>query len=160
MGTIAVVIAMLMISVVNPMNVSAAKPVHANGAKPGSQTIAELAINNGNFTTLVAALGCTNLVPAVSGTNQLTVFAPTDAAFAKLGLNAANVCSVEGLSTILLYHVINGRQTSSSVLARNSYKTLSGSTLTKTEIANAGIVTTNISASNGVIHVIDSVLLP
>lgn len=150
----------LFLSLLLPMSASAMKPDFASAAKPGTSTIAEIAISNGNFTTLVAALSCTDLVPAVSGGKQLTVFAPTDAAFANIGLNAGNVCSTPNLANILLYHVINGRQTSNSVLARNSYKTLSGDILTKSEIANAGIAATNISARNGIIHVINSVLLP
>ncbi len=157
--TFAAVLA-LMLSLVLPLTASAMKPDFAMAAKPGSQTIADLAINDGNFDTLVAALACEGLVPAVSGGKQLTVFAPTDAAFAKLNLNPGNVCGVEGLSDILLYHVINGRQTSNSVLAKNSYNTLSGERLTKAQLQTAGIYATDLPAKNGVVHVINSVLLP
>lgn len=142
-----------------PIAVSAEKPSYAAASKPGDMNIAEVAISNGNFTTLVTALSCTDLVPAVTSGKQLTVFAPTDAAFAGIGLNADNVCDVEGLKGILLYHVINGRQTSSSVLARSSYRTLSGERLTRAEVAN-GLLAPNVSASNGVIHVMNTVLLP
>jgi uncharacterized surface protein with fasciclin (FAS1) repeats len=136
------------------------KSAAAMAAKPGTENIAEIAIANGSFTTLVTALSCTDLVSAVSGNRQLTVFAPTDAAFAKLGLNSNNVCSTPGLSNILLYHVMSGRHTSTSVLARDSYRMLNGSTLTQEKLGVAGIAIPNISASNGVIHAVNSVLLP
>lgn len=135
----------------------------ASALRRGNQTIAEIAISNGNFTTLVAALSCTGLVPAVSGTDQLTVFAPTDAAFAALGLDADNVCSAipqETLTTVLLFHVIEGRRNSTSVLAAPRYQTLAGIKLSRSQLAGAGIAVTDISASNGVVHVINSVLLP
>lgn len=151
---------LLLAALALPIRAAAMKPTFAAAAKPGDQTIAEIAVGNGNFTTLVAALSCTGLVPAVSADKQLTVFAPTDAAFAKLSLDASNVCSTPDLSTILLYHVINGRQTSNSVMARSSYMTLSGDRLTRTQLGDAGIVATDISARNGIVHVIDSVLLP
>jgi uncharacterized surface protein with fasciclin (FAS1) repeats len=155
--------AVLMLLAVSPAIVSAAKPAAAEAAKPGSSTIADIAISNGEFTTLVAALSCTDLVPAVSGNRQLTVFAPTDAAFAKLGLNAGNICteiSRDALTDILLYHVTSGRRISTSVLAAPQYRMLNGDKLTRTQLADAGIASTDISARNGVVHVINSVLLP
>ena len=78
---------------VTGLTLAVAPTVDAGPGKPGDATIAEIAISNGNFTTLVAAASCTGLVPALSGDDKLTVFAPTDAAFAGLGLNAGNVCA-------------------------------------------------------------------
>jgi uncharacterized surface protein with fasciclin (FAS1) repeats len=96
------------------------------------------------------------------------VFAPTDAAFvATLGvaneaaaIAAVEALPVEALTKILLYHVVEGRRTSRSVLAASEYETLSGLYLTRDELLEAGIAATDISASNGVVHVINHVLLP
>lgn len=143
--------------------VAAAKPGWSDAAKPGDQTIVEIAVGSENFDTLVAALSCTGLVDALNGKGQFTVFAPTDNAFASLGLNPDNVCTIpsDALSDILLYHVTQGRRISRSVLAANSYQMLNGDKLTKAELAEAGVSPADISASNGVIHVLtEGVLLP
>jgi uncharacterized surface protein with fasciclin (FAS1) repeats len=137
-------------------------------AKPRADAnIAEIAIGAGSFNTLVAALACTDLVGAVSGRQQLTVFAPTDAAFADLGLNAGNVCTAfktDALSNILLYHVTRGNRLSQSVLGKNQILMLNGGRISVSRTGqingNSNIVDANIRASNGVIHVIDKVLLP
>ena len=143
--------------------------------KPGDRTIAEIAVTNGNFTTLVAALSCTGLVDAVADPEAvLTVFAPTDAAFALAGLDAATICSAfdtDTLTTILLYHVVGERRPSPSVInGRNkSIEMLAGGSIyprgqrSLTIDANnstVNIVAPDILASNGIIHVIDFVLLP
>lgn len=144
--------------------------------RPGNDTIATIAVENGNFTTLVAALSCTNLVGAVADPNaSLTVFAPTDAAFAALGLNAGNICGAfdtQTLTTVLLYHVVGDRRPSPSVInGRNKKITmLAGGDIfpqgrgSLTLVDNLGrpvnIVAADIMASNGIIHVIDNVLLP
>jgi transforming growth factor-beta-induced protein len=143
--------------------------------KPGDRTIAEIAVTNGNFTTLVAALSCTGLVGAVADPEaELTVFAPSDAAFALAGLDATNICSTydtETLTTILLYHVVGERRPSPSVInGRNkSIEMLAGGSIyprgqrSLTIDANGStvnIATPDILASNGIIHVIDFVLLP
>jgi len=134
------------------------------------QNIAEIAISNGSFTTLVAALSCTGLVPAVSDPNaSLTVFAPTDSAFKKLGLRASNVCMLPKslLTKILTYHVAGQELFAADVLASKRITMLSGLyTFPSVRNGNAylnlysKITATNIDASNGVIHVIDSVLIP
>jgi uncharacterized surface protein with fasciclin (FAS1) repeats len=158
---------------------SKAKPaiqsVAAKSAKPGPQSIAAIvAAPDGEFDVLLAAVQRAGLVDALSGNRQLTVFAPTDKAFVEsLGLasdetddateEAAAIAAVQSLdlgvlTEVLLFHVIPGRRTSTSVLAAPSYETLSGAYLTRSELAVAGIKTTDISASNGVIHVINGVL--
>ncbi|HUV13437.1 MAG TPA: fasciclin domain-containing protein [Acidobacteriota bacterium] len=144
--------------------------------KPGDMTIAEIAVTNGSFNTLVAALVCTELVGAVSNPDaELTVFAPTDAAFAGLGLTPANICSTfddETLATILLYHVvgerrpspsvINGKNKSIEMLAGGSiYPDGKGSTIVHDNLNRpVTIVMPDVMASNGIIHVVNDVLLP
>lgn len=133
-------------------------------------TIAHIAVANGNFRTLVAALDCTGLVPAVADPQaDLTVFAPTDAAFAKLGLNQRNVCWLPRniLTNILTYHVAPTSLSSSEVLAARRIPTLNGGSLYPSVRSGnaylnlyAQITATDIVASNGVIHVIDWVLVP
>lgn len=144
--------------------------------KPGDQTIAEIATQNGNFTTLVAALTCTNLVGAVMDPDaELTVFAPTDGAFGGLGLNAGNICtafSTDDLSAILLYQVVGERRPSPSVIQgkNKSVPMLAGGSIypsgggTTVVLDNLDretmIVLPDQLASNGIVHVVDNVLLP
>jgi len=143
--------------------------------KPSDDTIAEIAVTSGDFTTLVAALSCTNLVGAVADPDaELTVFAPTDAAFEMAGLNATNICATfdtETLTTILLYHVtgerrpspsvVNGRNKAINMLAGGAiYPVGSGSLTINANGSSVNIVAADIMASNGIIHVIDFVLLP
>ena len=144
--------------------------------KPGDMTIAEVAITNGNFNTLVAALICTDLVGAVSNPDaELTVFAPTDAAFGGLGLNPGNICTTfdeETLATILLYHVVGERRPSPSVIngKNKSIPMLAGgsifpegdrSTVVRDNLDRpVTIVMPDVMASNGIIHVVNDVLLP
>jgi len=142
-------------------------PVPAIAQKPGSQTIAEIAVGNPDFSTLVAALVCTDLVGAVAGKQQNTVFAPTNAAFAKLNLNADNVCTAldtATLSNILLYHITPGVRLSQSVLGKKKIVMRNGGSISVSDSGvingNSTIVAADIRAKNGVIHVIDSVLLP
>ncbi len=147
-----------------------------------TQDIAQIAISNGNFTALVAALQKTGLTNALfSPTNNFTVFAPTDAAFASLPAplnNAANIKTIQDPGTInvlrnvLRYHLIGGRVFSAdlregisapTVLAGNNVTiTLTGGPKVKgnSNATGSNIVLTDLLARNGVIHVIDQVLLP
>jgi uncharacterized surface protein with fasciclin (FAS1) repeats len=153
----------------------AASPVVSPKNSLGS--IVGIAVANGNFTTLVAAVGCADpaVAAALTSGDQLTVFAPTDAAFAKLSLNAGNVCTLpQGtLTQILLYHVETGRHFSNSVLPKfdgqtktidtllgQSFTVSSTGTITTASGGSASIVMANIPATNGVIHVVGSVLIP
>jgi uncharacterized surface protein with fasciclin (FAS1) repeats len=156
--TLALVLALLLAIVL---------PMPAIAQKPGSQTIAEIAIGNPDFSTLVAALVCTDLVGAVAGKQKNTVFAPTNAAFAKLNLNADNVCTAldtATLSNILLYHITPGVRLSQSVLGKTKIVMRNGGSISVSDSGvingNSTIVAADIRAKNGVIHVIDSVLLP
>ena len=161
-----------------------AAPVFAAnaGAKPGSSTIVEIVLaDDGEFDVLQAAVIEAGLVGTLSSTDdQYTVFAPTDAAFvatfrAVLGdgnlteseviafIDAGGVDTALGngaLADILLFHVTNGRRTSKSVVSAPQYRMLNGDRLTRAQLFDAGIAAVDISASNGVIHVINAVLLP
>lgn len=160
---------------------AAARPSQAEAAKPSSQSIVDIVLaDDGEFDILQAAVIEAGLVAALDGRRQLTVFAPTDAAFVSTfeglldaDLNEGAVIDFieagqvdaafgEGaLANILLYHVIPGRRVSTSVLAAPGYRTLSGDYLTKGELVDAGVVPADISARNGVIHVLSTgVLLP
>ncbi|HKH91305.1 MAG TPA: fasciclin domain-containing protein [Gemmatimonadaceae bacterium] len=145
----------------------------AAAAKPGTATIVELAQGTSALSTLVFAIGysdanCGTSFAATLGSvgGQYTVFAPTNAAFATLigALGEATVLSCDVLPTVLAFHVTRGRHTSTSVLARQSIRMINGewAAVEGTTIAgaplNLGLV--NISASNGIVHVVDAVLLP
>jgi uncharacterized surface protein with fasciclin (FAS1) repeats len=128
----------------------------------------DIAIGNPNFTTLVAAVQAAGLVETLSGNRQFTVFAPDNAAFAKLGLDASNIGTLpkETLTNILLYHVAPGERFANSVVNARQIRMMNKQ-FTQVSVTSAGafinqskIVATDIDASNGVIHVIDTVLLP
>ncbi len=137
---------------------------------PASGTIPEVATEAGQFGTLLAAAQAAGLVDALSGDGPLTVFAPTDDAFAKLPEGTvASLLRPENrdqLAEILKYHVVSGRVYSEAVVGIDEATTLLGSDVHitvedgKVMINNAQVIATDIDASNGVIHVIDTVLLP
>lgn len=143
-------------------------------SKPGTSSIVDIVVADSRFDVLQAAVGYAGLVGALSSTDdQYTVFAPTDAAFEALfGASEAAVIAAinsdyvdtafgEGaLVDILLYHVTDGRRTAQPILSAPRYVMLNEDTLTRDYLSAAGISQPNVSASNGVIHVIDSVLLP
>ncbi len=132
--------------------------------------IVEVATSAGSFTTLVTALKAAGLVETLQGKGPFTVFAPTDEAFAKLP--AATLEDLlkpenkEKLKAILTYHVVAGRVMASDVAGISSAETVQGQSLTVSVqngapmVDNAKIIQTDIAASNGVIHVIDSVVIP
>jgi uncharacterized surface protein with fasciclin (FAS1) repeats len=130
--------------------------------------IVEIAVANGNFTTLVAAVQAAGLVETLSGEGPFTVFAPTDEAFAKLpaGTVEALLKDKEKLASILTYHVVAGKVMAADVVNLESATTVNGQDVEikvwdgKVMIDGATVVMTDIEASNGVIHVIDTVILP
>jgi transforming growth factor-beta-induced protein len=134
---------------------------------PG-QTIAEVAVNDGRFTTLVAALQAAELVDTLNGEGPFTVFAPTDEAFAKLpaGTVEALLQDIPALKNILLYHVVAGAVKSEAVVELTSADTAAGKPVTvrvedgKVFINESQVVIVDIQTTNGVVHVIDAVLLP
>jgi len=142
----------------------------AAGARAAEKDIVDTAVAAGQFKTLAAALGAAGLVETLKGPGPFTVFAPTDAAFAKLPTG-----TVEGLLkpenkdqlvAILTYHVVPGRVMAADVVKLEDAKTVNGKMLTvetkggKVMINDATVTTADIAASNGVIHVVDSVILP
>ena len=134
-----------------------------------SMDIVDTAIAAGDFETLAAALTAADLVDTLKGEGPYTVFAPTDDAFAALpeGTLDGLLADIPALSDILLYHVVAGAVDAETVMGLDSATTVQGSDIT-IEIIDGGVVlngvtmviTTDIEASNGIIHVIDSVLLP
>jgi uncharacterized surface protein with fasciclin (FAS1) repeats len=143
-----------------------------------TDSIVEIASDAG-FTTLLAAVGCADpaVAAALTSGDQYTVFAPTNQAFSDLGLNAGNICgafSQSNLTKILLYHVEAGRHFSNSVLPKRAGQvktidTLLGQTFkvnstgaikTASGATDPQIVAANIPATNGVIHVVNAVLVP
>jgi uncharacterized surface protein with fasciclin (FAS1) repeats len=145
-----------------------AKPDFAAAAKPGSLTIVGIVLqDDGEFDVLQAAVVRAGLASALDGPRQYTVFAPTDNAFVTaLGVDdeaaaiaAVNGLPIEKLTDILLFHVTAGRRHSRSVLAAPSYEMLNGATLVRQQLVAAGLAATDISASNGIVHVINAVLV-
>jgi uncharacterized surface protein with fasciclin (FAS1) repeats len=149
--------------VVLPISASVAQsqPAHGN-------TIVDVAVAAGKFKTLVAAVQAAGLAETLSGPGPFTVFAPTDEAFAKLpaGTVEALLKDKAKLAGILTYHVVSGAVGSAEVVKLKSAKTVNGKDVAimvmngKVMVGNAHVTTTDIKASNGVIHVIDAVLLP
>lgn len=143
-------------------------PVVEPTPEPQPQTIVDIAVADGRFSTLVTALQAAGLVDTLKGDGPFTVFAPTDEAFAKLpaGTVEALLADIPALTDILLYHVANGKALAADVVGLSTVDTLNGIpvkvTVTdgKVFLNESQVVITDIAADNGVIHVIDSVLLP
>lgn len=129
--------------------------------------IIDTAISAGDFTTLATALTEAGLIETLKGPGPFTVFAPTDAAFAKIpeaDLKAL-LADKASLTKVLTYHVVAGKVLAADVVKLDSATTVEGSTVAintadGVRINNANVVTTDIETSNGVIHVIDTVLMP
>jgi uncharacterized surface protein with fasciclin (FAS1) repeats len=136
------------------------------GQKPAGDIVA-VASGAGSFGTLVTAIKAAGLVETLQGPGPFTVFAPTDEAFAKLpaGTLEALLADPAKLAGILKYHVVAGKVTAADVVKLTSAKTVQGQSLTidtkdGVKVNGAKVVTADVMASNGVIHVIDTVLLP
>jgi uncharacterized surface protein with fasciclin (FAS1) repeats len=147
---------------------AAASLVPASQAAAPDKNLVQTAQSAGQFTTLVKLATDAGLAGALTGKQQLTVFAPTDAAFAKVPRKTLATLAKDrnALRRVLLYHVVKGKVTSDKVVGLRSAKTLAGPVVRirvtgKTVRVNASKVTAvDVLASNGVIHVIDRVLLP
>ena len=137
-------------------------------AEPKMNDIVDIAVADGRFTTLAAALGAANLVETLKGEGPFTVFAPTDDAFAALpeGTVEALMNDIHILTNILLYHVVPAKVMASDVVTLTTAPTVLGKNVSvmvsdgKVWIDNSQVIITDIVGSNGVIHVIDAVLLP
>ncbi|MBL6723866.1 MAG: fasciclin domain-containing protein [Rubripirellula sp.] len=144
-------------------------PSLAMAEEAKKMTIVETAVA-AKFNTLVAAVKAAGLVDALSGDGPLTVFAPTDEAFAKLPAGTVeNLLKPENkdqLVAVLTYHVVKGNMTAGKVLKKKSLETLQGGSIAVStddkgaKVNDSRILKTDISCSNGVVHVIDTVLLP
>ncbi len=131
--------------------------------------LVETAIAAGSFNTLVAAVKAAGLVETLSGPGPFTVFAPTDEAFAKLPAETLTDLlkpeNKQKLTDILTYHVVSGRVTAADVSKITEADTVNGQKIkvnatSGVKINDATVTTADVEASNGVIHIIDSVLLP
>ena len=145
-----------------------AVPTEEPTEEPQPQTIVDIAVADGRFETLVAALQAADLAETLAGEGPFTVFAPTDDAFAKLpeGTVAALLEDIPALTDILLYHVVSGEVLAEDVVNLEEAETLLGENVSirvedgNVYINDSMVIITDIMADNGVIHVIDSVLLP
>lgn len=130
--------------------------------------IVDTAVSAGNFKTLVKAVQAAGLVDTLKGSGPFTVFAPTDEAFAKLpaGTLESLLANPEQLKKVLLYHVVPGKVMAADVVQLKEAKTAEGSSVKikasagQVSVDNAKVVRTDITCDNGVIHVIDTVILP
>lgn len=129
--------------------------------------IVDTAVSAGSFNTLVTALQAADLVGTLKGDGPFTVFAPSDEAFAKIPADALNdlLADKAALRKVLLYHVVSGKVTADQVVKISSAPTAQGSNVMVDSsngvmINNAKVVKADIMTSNGVIHVIDTVLMP
>jgi uncharacterized surface protein with fasciclin (FAS1) repeats len=157
-GVIAAILATCTVAMAAPKNNS------------GNKDIVDTAVTAGSFQTLTKALQAADLVDTLKGPGPFTVFAPTDEAFAKLPTGTLDGLlkpeNKDKLRAILTYHVVAGKIPSAKVVTLSSAKTVNGQELKITVMGgnvmvnNAHVVKTDISASNGVIHVVDTVILP
>jgi uncharacterized surface protein with fasciclin (FAS1) repeats len=146
----------------------AANAAPSPAAAQAAGDIVEVAQANGSFQTLLAAAGAAGLVETLKGPGPFTVFAPTDAAFRKLPAGAVDalLANPERLRAVLLYHVVPGRVTAARVTGLTSANTVNGAAVRvrarngTVMIDNATVTQADVAASNGVIHVIDTVLMP
>ena len=162
------IIAALVVALAVGVATATAGRATTDQSKMGEKNLVQTAVAAGQFKTLASLLQKAGLVGTLAGKGQFTVFAPTDAAFAKvpkatlasLGKNKAK------LRAVLLYHVVKGRVTAAQAMKLHSATTLQGKQLTirvsngKVIVGGATVVKANVMASNGVIHVINKVLIP
>ena len=130
-------------------------------------TIVDIAVQAGSFKTLVQAVQAAGLVETLSGEGPFTVFAPTDEAFAQIPQETlqAVLADKEKLTAILTYHVVPGKLMAADVVRSTLLQTAQGQSITVSSeggvrVDDANVVQTDIEADNGVIHVIDKVIMP
>lgn len=158
----------LLIVAVSFSTVVAAEHHKTNEGKAGD--IVDVAVSAGQFNTLAAALGAADLIGTLKGEGPFTVFAPTDAAFEKLPAGTVEMLlkpeNKDQLIAVLTYHVVPGKVMAADVVKLSGATTVNGADVAiavvdgNVRIDDATVVKTDIGASNGVIHVIDSVILP
>jgi len=149
----------------------AAPPPAKGHAMEAKKDIVDTAVAAGNFTTLAKALTEAGLIDTLKGPGPFTVFAPTDAAFAKIPKKELDALLKDKakLTRVLTYHVVPGKLLAADVLKLNDgsqVKTVEGSAFTlhnrygKVKVGDAAVITTDVLCSNGVIHAIDTVIMP
>ncbi len=161
---------MKMLAVVPALALLSASPALASehGDKTAKKDIVGTAIAAGSFTTLAKALEAAGLVETLQGPGPFTVFAPTDEAFSKLPAGALDglLADKEKLKAVLLHHVVAGKVMAKDAMKLTSAKTAAGDTLEisakggKVMVGGAHVTKADIVATNGVIHVVDTVILP
>jgi transforming growth factor-beta-induced protein len=168
----AVVATAVILSIVGGSSVAFAQTQTTTATAKPTQTVAQIAENNTNFTTLVSLLKKANLTDmlngSVNGSRNFTLFAPTNAAFAKV--NASTLADLQNntpaLTTLLLYHVVPEKLLANNLTGSGTLPTANGFSLpysvngTTIQVGNATVTKADINATNGVIHVIDGVLMP
>jgi uncharacterized surface protein with fasciclin (FAS1) repeats len=162
-GTVAVVGGLAALSLAAAP--AGARPATISAAKPN---LVETAVAAGNFTTLVSLVKQAGLAETLSGTGPYTVFAPTDAAFKKVPKKTLKALANDKakLKAVLLYHVAAGRLAAKRVVNRTSIKTLNGKRVHirvrggNVFVNRSKVVTADVRASNGIIHVVNRVLIP
>lgn len=147
-----------------------AAPCGSSSSSPASASkdVIDTAVGAGKFSTLAKALGAAGLVETLKGKGPFTVFAPDDDAFAKVPPDALNALLADKtkLTKVLTFHVVSGDVQAKKVVKLKSVKSLEGQNLPikqsdgKVMIGDANVIATDIECSNGVIHVIDKVLMP
>jgi uncharacterized surface protein with fasciclin (FAS1) repeats len=148
--------------------VAVAAPAATNTPTTAKRNLVQTAVAAGQFKTLVSLVKQAGLAKTLSGKTRFTVFAPTDAAFAKVPKATLDQLAADKakLRAVLLYHVVSGRVTAAQVAKLRSAKTVNGATVRirvkggMVYVNGARVVKANVSASNGVIHVINRVLIP
>ena len=148
--------------------VAVAAPAATNTPTAAKRNLVQTAVAAGQFKTLVSLVKQAGLAKTLSGKTRFTVFAPTDAAFAKVPKATLDQLAADKakLRAVLLYHVVSGRVMAAQVAKLRSAKTLNGATVRirvsggMVYVNGAKVVKANVSASNGVIHVINRVLIP
>lgn len=162
--------ALVALSTTVPAVAAAQHAAHTEPAAAATKDIVQTAVDAGSFKTLVAAVQAAGLVETLKGKGPFTVFAPSDAAFAKLpkGTVEALLADKEALTRVLTLHVVPGRVMAADIVQAGSVKprTVNGQSLSiavrggKVYVDGAQVVSADVNASNGVIHVVDTVLLP
>jgi uncharacterized surface protein with fasciclin (FAS1) repeats len=164
----AIAVALVIVSIVGASSVAFAQTQTTTATAQPTQTIAETLANNTTFTQLVSLLKKANLTDVLDGPGNFTLFGPTNAAFAKV--NASTLADLQNnttaLKTLLLYHVIPAKLLANNFTGSGTLTTVNGLSLpysvngTTIQVGNATVTKADINATNGVIHVIDGVLIP
>jgi uncharacterized surface protein with fasciclin (FAS1) repeats len=164
----AIAAALVIVSIVGVSSVAFAQTQTTTATAQPTQTVAQIAENNTNFTTLVSLLKKANLTDMLNGPGNFTLFAPTNAAFAKV--NASTLADLQNntpaLNTLLLYHVVPEKLLANNLTGSGTLPTANGFSLpysvsgTTIQVGNATVTEADINATNGVIHVINGVLIP